>query len=213
MRPVLAGAILLGLAGCLPGNAVETTTLNVADRNVVVTGPPGFCIDPSATRAGRESAFVLLGNCAAIAGVPGIRQPELRALLAATIAPGGAPGVVSEALPELSAFFRSPAGRAALSRSRRAETVSIVESFSRDGVLYIHARDRSEALAPGMTDDYWRAYFELDGRIVSASVLGFRAAPPGKEHSLATLRAFESRMRARNPVRDGAGQAPSGGST
>jgi hypothetical protein len=33
---------------------------------LVITGPRGFCVDESATRAENDTAFVLLGNCAAI---------------------------------------------------------------------------------------------------------------------------------------------------
>ena len=180
MRRAAAGALLLVLPGCLAGApevSRTATTLTVADRPMVIAGPPGFCVDPRATQIGVDNAFVLLGNCAAITGRPGARQPDLRALLTATVAESDTPDAVARAPGRLDAFFRSAAGRRALSRDGRAASVRVLESFAQGGVYFLHASDRSNGIVPGMAADYWRAYFDLDGRIVSVSALGFRDAP------------------------------------
>lgn len=190
------------LAGCLGAGTGVTrgTTLTVADRPVVIAGPPGFCVDPRATRATGGNAFVLLGNCAAITGSAHARQPDLQALLTATIAESDRPDTIAASGAELSDFFRSRAGRRALSRSGRAETVRVLETFQQGGAFFVHATDSSNALAPGMADDYWRVYFDLDGRIISASVLGFAANPLPRGASLSALRDFERNLRRQNPA-------------
>ncbi|MFV2035282.1 MAG: hypothetical protein ACC631_09275, partial [Halocynthiibacter sp.] len=83
--------------------------------------------------------------------------------------------------------------------SGQAETVEVLEVLSSYGVLYIHARDRSDGLASAVRDEYWRALFDLRGRLVSASVFGTNARPFSSDAGEATVRAFVQALRTANP--------------
>ncbi|TCM75456.1 hypothetical protein [Rhodovulum steppense] len=171
--------------------------ITVADGTIAVTGPRGFCIDPAATRDGDDGAFVLLVSCAALADRPDAPAPEVDALLTASVAvnpgPGGRPGDRNHFLRR---FFSSEEGRAALARDGRADSVTVERMEERDGLFVLRARDHSTGLAEGLRNDYWRAIFDVNGRIVTASVVGFAAAPLGEAAALALLFDLATRIRA-----------------
>ncbi|TCP40610.1 hypothetical protein [Rhodovulum marinum] len=209
-RPVLAGLVALALSGCVAAGPEATTGLGgllqsraapqkvtVAGDTVAIAGPRGFCIDGTATRDGVEGAFVLMASCAAISGRRNAPVPATDALLTASVAANPGPGGTPEdrALV-LARFFASDEGRAALARDGRAASVEVVEMFDRDGLFVLRARDRSAGLGAGLRNDYWRAIFDVNGRIVTASVVGFDDRPISDKAGLAVLRDFAARIRA-----------------
>jgi len=199
-KAILAGAIL-ALAGCADGIDVGRAapqSVVVASDSVVIAGPPGFCVDRGASRIDGDQAFVLLGSCAAISRNPGQPSPGVPGLLTVTVSEGRTGEAVAGAvLAEMAAFIETPEGRAALSRSGRAETVDILETKVRGDVLYIHARDRSAGQI-GVAPDYWRALFGLKNRLLTVSVVGFEDAPISDDTGLSVLDAFAARIRAEN---------------
>ncbi|AMY71918.1 hypothetical protein AKL17_4708 [Frigidibacter mobilis] len=81
---------LLVLAGPVAAQAVSggaPLRVTVDGRAIVVTGPPGYCVDRGASREGPEGAFVLLGSCAALGGGRAVPK-DVPAVLIATIASG-----------------------------------------------------------------------------------------------------------------------------
>jgi len=95
-------------------------------------------------------------------------------------------------------FFRSAEGRAALSQSGQAETVRVLETRRRKGVFYLHARDSSAGLNNAVRDEYWRALFDVKGRLVSASVFGTDSRPFSSDAGQQLLAEFVARIRAAN---------------
>lgn len=170
----------------------------VADRSVVVAGPPGYCVDPVLSRDKGATAFVLLGSCAAIAGSAGLPAPRVPAILTVSVSAdlGGGPDMA-----ELRAYIDRPEGRAALSRSGDPATLSVLETRSAGGVLYILARDTSSSVLPGVSDTYWRALFDLNGRLVTAAVVGVEQRPITADTGFATLQSLTERLRRENADR------------
>jgi hypothetical protein len=206
VKPILLILCVAGLAACGGGRLGGGTsqargqdqasgsvskTLTVAGRQIVIQGPPGYCIDETATEAGYDTAFVMLGDCAVVA--PGARapRPDKRALLTASVSGATEGGAgVADSLISMDRFFRSETGRTALSRSSDPETVEILETFQSDGAFYLRASDTSQADVPGLGDEYWRVFFDVDDQIVSVSVVSFRDAPLGAEEGLETATQF-----------------------
>ncbi|AXX99423.1 hypothetical protein [Profundibacter amoris] len=200
----IALASLMVLTGCagtgggfaLPKPAPEQ--IRVANKEVLIAGPKGFCIDPTETQDADGSAFVLLGSCAAIANSRSKPHPKVPAILTATVSQKSTNPPITGSMPALAEFFRSKAGRAALSRDGNADTVEVVKTLDRDGVFYIRARDSSSDILAGAANEYWRALFDVNGRIVSASVFGLREHPIASEKGFEVLRGFTNRIRAGN---------------
>lgn len=191
-RPAPLLAALL-LTGCVAAGGAATRSLAVAQGTVIVAGPPGYCVDRRLSRTGPGEAFVTLGNCAALS--PGATGPAgVPAVLTATVSdrPATPPDPA-----RLEAFLRSDAGRAALSRSGRAETVQILAARREGAMLLVQIRDGS-AVGPGPATgpDYWRAVFDAGGRLVTASVLSFAGRPLDRDEGFRLLAAFAARIAA-----------------
>lgn len=198
----LAGMAVL-LTGCVPslggdGTGGAPAEAVVTSDLVVVTGPPGFCIDDGATRAEGDTAFVLLGNCAAISGSRRAAQPDVPVVLTAAISDASDEGSIAESVSDLDTYFRSEDGMRLLSRTQDPESVTILETAVRGDMFLLHATDTSAGAVEGVGDDYWRAYMDLGPRIATLSVLALEEAGVTREQSLATLMSFTGSVQAAN---------------
>ena len=186
-------AVLMTVGSALAVNAQPgpdaPRRIAVSERGVIIAGPQGYCVDLPAARDTPLSAFVLLGSCAAIALSTGADQPTAPAVLTASVAWGGETPVADQHAA-LAGFFRSNAGRAALSRSGKPESVRVIEAWASDGVFYLHAQDSSPAGTPAVQPEFWRAVFDVQGRIVTLNVIGLQLRPLGPAAGRATLEAF-----------------------
>lgn len=176
----------------LPKAAPEQ--ISVSSKQVTIAGPHGFCVDPTETKDRAKSAFVVLGSCAAISNIPIRPEPAIPAILMATISAKTDSAPIATSMEALGRFFHSEAGRAALSRDGKAETVEVIETLGRKGAYYIHARDSSTDTLAGAGDEYWRALFNVKGRIVSASVVALEESPISATEGFDTLGAFADRI-------------------
>ena len=201
-------AALFALTGCVAGQTggsqasgdsavpVRVSTLGGA---VTVAGPRGYCIDRPASRDGGGQAFVLLGSCASLSASPFAPRPRDAAILTATVLDGG--GDIAGSFGAMDGFFRSEAGRSALSRSGAAASVEVLQTGVLGGVFMLRARD-SAPLGDGSVQgdsEYWRAILAVNGRMVTLSVLGLAGRPLPDAAKRSILDAFLARMRAENP--------------
>lgn len=197
------------LAACVPGGlgpaAPVTRSMAVSGGTVTIAGPAGYCIDRGASRDGPETAFVLFGTCAALAGSLAAGQPAKPAVLTVSVTPG-APGEESfaESFPSIARLVRSEPGRAALSRSGDAETVVVQEITAAGNVMYLRLQDRSATEGPPVEAEYWRAIMVEEGRIITLSALGLRDRPLSSSDKRRALEALVRAVRAANSGSGGA---------
>ena len=195
--PFLACAVLV-LAACDGGFELGGVTRSAPERiqlsdGTVVAGATGWCVDRRTTRADAGTAVVVLGSCAAIAGNDGAPRPDVEGLVTISVDTDGG---VSPSADQLEGFFDTEAGRAALARDGRAESVDIIETRRSDDLLFLHAADRSAA--PGTDPKVWRALFDLEGRFISVSLYGLVDRPIDRDEGLAALSAQVKALRAVN---------------
>lgn len=169
-------------------------------EGIVVAGPPGYCIDPRAVRETGAAAFVLLGSCAALSDGGIAAEPLAPGVLTVLVSPaGGGAAFSASSAAQLRRFFESEAGRASLSAEGRAETVEVLETRAEGGLMFVRARDTSRGRPAGVADDYWRAIFDLNGRLVTATVIGLETRPLASDDGLRTLAELTSRLVRENP--------------
>lgn len=186
----------------------STTSIVVAQGSTTVVGPPGYCVDRSATRSGRQGSFVLLGGCASISNNASAPSPSSLAVLTASVSDQNG-ATVTGAANRLDQFFRSQSGRAALARDGNPSSARVLAAYRKNGAFMMRVRDRSAGLTPGLAPDYWRALFDLNGRLVTLTVIAFTARPISNSRGSAILDSFVIAMRKQNPVSGvvpGAGQ-------
>lgn len=174
----------------------ERTLLPVLDDSVVVSAPRGYCIDPLATLATRRAAFVLMASCGSVTGDRHAARPAIRGLMTASVDGTG------EHMPsprELSSYFASDAGRAALSRSGDAGATELGAAYSRDGVFYLQARETGGD--PALGAQSWRAVFELNGRMVTATFRELAGFPVSADEGFRAVGELVEEIRTASPVR------------
>ncbi|MBK5928043.1 hypothetical protein CCR87_12015 [Rhodobaculum claviforme] len=204
-----AGMAVLGLSGCMAGGEdTAPATKAVANGAVVIAGPAGYCVDPVATRERRSGAFVLLGACAALMGEG--RPPPRRAVLTAAVSPAGEAPPVADSADMLAAYLATPPGRALLSRSETAATVTVLDSRVQDGVLFVHLRDTSPFDGAEVLAEYWRAILDIGPHAVSLSVLPLAERPLAATDARILLTRFIAATRAATAARSEAVQPGAG---
>ena len=92
---------------------------------------------------------------------------------------------VSPSAIELEKYFATDAGRAALARDGRAESVEILEMKVDGNLLYLRVTDESSG--DGTDAEVWRALFDLGGHFTSVSLFGPADQPIDRDEGLATL--------------------------
>ncbi len=189
---VCALAVLTGLAACQPGAGLPKLGLVGAGPKPVVVlngslkmaGPDGYCADPATVRDDDDSAVVFLGRCEAENGV----HP---AVLTVTAGKSGSGIAMASGGETMAGFFKTDAGRAALSRRGKVSDVSIGAALAAKDVFLMRVDDRAEG-------SYWRGMLSLGGRLVSISANGpDLPAPEGRALVEKTAKA----MRRANPRR------------
>lgn len=212
LRPraaLVAACLVLTLSACGgagfgPRAAPAPAQVTVTTDRIVVTGPEGFCVDPTATRDSGDTGFAVLGNCAAIANSRRALQPASPAVLTAAISAPSQDGRLADSLAELDGFFRSQEGLAVLSRAGDPDTVTVLETATEGEAFFLHASDSSEGAIEGVQPDYWRAYLDVGPRIATLSVLALEDRALGREDSLAILRGFVAAVQTANRADPGA---------
>lgn len=205
-RLAAALATVLLVSGCVaapegksPRLGVSRTasdTVAVAGKSIVIGAPQGYCVDRRGSRLTGDTPFVLLASCASLMPDAELMLPVVPALLTASVArQTDAAPATDAALDQLIRFISSPDGRATLARDGQAGSVRILESRREAGAVVVRMRDQSTDITPGLEQTYWRGFFDLNGRLITISVVGFANWPLSEENGLALLRAFLTRIR------------------
>ncbi|MFD0982394.1 hypothetical protein [Tropicimonas aquimaris] len=200
----LSGAAMLLSSACTTQTPVSRAAptapalrkLPVLDNAVVITAPPGYCIDMSGSRSERRDAFVLLASCRAITGDDGAPAPSTPGLLMASVDGTNTAGMPPQA--EIEKFFASSVGRSALSREGDPDAVTLGESRFRDGTYMINVRERGGSEVLGAQS--WRAVFSVNGRMVTATLREVAEAPINSNEGFRTVERFARDIRRASPA-------------
>ena len=172
-------------------------SVSVAQGDVVIAGPPGYCIDKRSSRLRGATPFVLLAGCSSVTGSAEAGQPSTPGLLTASVdqRKGNPPSTES-----LSAFLKTDTGRASLAKDGRASSVEILDSNIVNGALLLRIRDRGGGGSPGLDPTYWRGLFILNSRLVTITATAFEARPIGSATLKGKLVAFMRRIQEETPA-------------
>jgi len=192
-RALTALIAVLLVAGCGARlTAPDRADIRLAGQKLAIVAPPNLCIDPDSLEVGSFGASMLIGDCVLLSGAPR-STPALDAIITATVSPSGLPG----SLDQLEAFLRGP-GRGTLGKSGEPGKVTILSSSRADGVLFLRVRDSGALDVPGASSRFSRAFFEVSGRLVSGSLIGFAATDIPEGEAQAILASFARQTRAAN---------------
>lgn len=171
---------------------------------VTIAAPKGYCVDVSSLRDQTSGAFVPLGACAALTRNAADPSPKSPAFLAASVTDQPAGAAVADKDPaaltaQARRFLESTAGRAALSRSGDASTVTVLDLKTASGVVKVLTHDSSDNRPESLSDTTWRAFLPVGDKLVVASVTGFTEHPLDQRNGLAQLDKFIAAIEKANP--------------
>jgi hypothetical protein len=180
IRRALALIGIAALAACNPVGVAQPVALMNGD--VVVTPPRGYCADPLSSRL--RDGFAVFAPCVTL----GTEAPVPSTLGVATVQAGDAnSAVVAGTETSLRDFLISPQGAGLLSKGGSGDTISIVSSQALEGRVVVHFRDTGEPPMDGLGPDEWRAFTDVQGRLVTVSVRGLDDAPLSASRGAALL--------------------------
>jgi hypothetical protein len=180
---VAAFAGLLALGGCLDPQPQEAhAAIEVTSSAVRIAGPSGFCVDPSDSTGGSDSAFVVLGSCAAIANRPTLPQPDVPVVLTAAVSRGR-----TVAPTALEAYFKARKQAQAGNAPAWADE-QILDVALRGDVVFLHFSDRTHG-------NDWRGILGIDPDVtVTLAVRSPANVRVSQTAQLAALRAFADQI-------------------
>lgn len=165
-----AGFVLLALGGCLSNPPVESMAL--LGGEVTATAPRGYCLDSATSRP--RDGFAVIAPCATLGG----DGPAPSVLGVATVQVGVADsGVVSGAEANLRDLLASSAGAALLSANGSAADIKVLGSQVQNNMVKVHFTDSAPPPLTGLQSEEWRAFTDMNGRLVTIAVRGLENAP------------------------------------
>lgn len=225
IRPAAAILVVSVLTGCLLGAGQPSASdlqkspifgggkptptanlrrkVNVMGGKVLVVAPKGYCVDEVSLVDRPKGAFVALGACAALTGNGRDPKPDTPAFLTASVLPMPAqPAALTQGddsrVGQARGYLESKAGRAALSRSSDASTVTLLEVKASKDVLFAKVKDVAPGLPRALSDTAWRAFFEIDDTVVVVTVTPFKKQSVAQGKGDALLRAFVGEIQKSN---------------
>jgi len=195
-----------GFAQAAWAGPATRTKVNVSGQAVTIAAPAGFCVDTKSTTMTTAGAFVLMSDCSLLGGAK-TGKPPIGAALTASVSNGGIAGEGDSetgTLDDLEDFAATEDGRAVLSRSGQAGSVRVLTTVKSGDVLYLLIEDRGKMPVAGIDRTFWRAFLDVNGRMVALSELGFEGAGMDRQQALNQLGALAAAIRAANaPGRQG----------
>ncbi|MFN3259079.1 MAG: hypothetical protein ACE37J_00830 [Pikeienuella sp.] len=168
-RPLTPGYVQIVSA------APRLVEVDAGGRVIRARAPDGLCIPLEGVQTMRDSAFVLFSACPGAPEAPGVPSLSI----------SGAPTPMD--LAALERFLATEAGAVGLGYGGGAEDVTLL-SLKREGeALIAMAEDRSE-FGPAFAGDLIiRAFVEINGRLVIATMLSRREGAAEPEEMRAAL--------------------------
>lgn len=194
LKLACVAVVMAGCAGTFGGDApLPSVTMG---GGVIVAGPQGYCVDPSVSSAG--SGLAVMAACAAIAGEE-TDWPQSNALITVQVGGSGSATVAGSA-PAVAAFLNTPEGRRTLSRSGDGATIDIRSVRANGDVVTVVFDDSAPLPIAGLSSREWRAFLDVNGRLLTLSVRGLTAPGAQSDGGAALLAATVSSILAANGV-------------
>ena len=169
----LATVTFLALAGCELLPFTPTSSASLAG-DVIVTGPAGYCVDPSASSP--ANGFAVLAPCITLGGDQ--PAPEIVGVVTVQVGPEGTAAVTGDEIA-LRDFLLTPAGKRLLSTSGDHSGLRILTTQAFNDQVMVHFTDNSPSVIAGLQAEEWRGFVDVNGRLVTVAVRGLEIAPLG----------------------------------
>lgn len=163
-------------------------------RRVVVEPPSGFCLATDSLNVAGGAAFVLVADCADA----GRAFPGILTVSVSDRSMADSQGGSGRALVDLQSFLTTPEGLALLGRGEGSAQVRVVETRKLGDALYVLVEDTSASALPILAPQFWRAFVDVNDRMVLTTISGFRDVAVDHDALLGQLARQVVRLREAN---------------
>lgn len=161
---------MLAIAACTPPGPSKSVSL--ADGAILAIPPAGYCVDNLASQPRRD--FAVLAPCVTLGGTQGV--PAVIGMATIQVGPADSGSIAQDEIA-LRDFLITEAGADLLSHEGDASDVTILSTQAFSDQVMVHFADAGAPPIPGMQAEEWRAFSDIDGRLVTIGVRGLLAAP------------------------------------
>ncbi|WP_375255528.1 dihydroxy-acid dehydratase [Yoonia sp.] len=167
-----ASAVMVGVLAVTACTApVSTRTVTLGDGTIAATSPTGYCVDTVASQPSRD--FAVLAPCATLGGG---MMPDVVGMATVQVGPADSGSIALDELA-LRDFLITDAGARLLSQSGDADDITILSTQAFSNQVMVYFADRGTPPIAGLQSQEWRAFREVDGRLVTIGVRGLAASP------------------------------------
>jgi hypothetical protein len=171
MMRLIAGLLgALALGACTPPPPSQSVSLAMGE--IIATSPSGYCVDGVASQPAQD--FAMLAPCATLGAAGGV--PEVVGVATVQVGPQ-ASGQIAEDEIALRDYLITDAGAALLSQSGDADDINILSTQAFSDQVMVHFTDRGAPPVAGLQREEWRAFRNINGRLVTIAVRGLAIAP------------------------------------
>lgn len=199
---IRATVVLLGvlaLTACTSLNA-PTRSVLLGQRTVIATPPKGYCFDDVSSPTARD--FVIVAPCSTL-GAADAARPDVIGFATVQVGPADSGSVADDELT-LRDYLITDDGAHLLSRTGDEKDIDILTTQAFNNQVMIHFTDAGPPPLAGLQQEEWRAFKNVNGRLVTVGVRGLAAAPLQEGSGASLLKLILTGVRAS----DTASQAP-----
>jgi hypothetical protein len=142
------------------------------DGGVMATSPEGYCIDDEVSKPAQ--GFALLAPCVTLGAIA--PAPSVVGVATVQVGPPDS-GAVAGAEAALRDYLITEGGTGLLSPAGKAEDIEILSTQAFDGRVMVHFSDAGAPPVAGLQGEEWRAFTDVNGRLVTIAVRGLAVAP------------------------------------
>ena len=188
--------------------AAERAVFAAHGQRIVVEPPQGYCLDEGSVAVTRNAAFALVAECMQD------RQAELKngagraveialprvfpGILTVSVSGEPAYGWEAGALDAFEEMLGAEAGLKLLSRGNSPAPGEITATRRIGGALYVLIEEPAAGDAPILAPRFWRAFININGRLVLVTVSSFSDRPIAEDAMMGFLAQQMTRLRRAN---------------
>ncbi|MEJ8561719.1 dihydroxy-acid dehydratase [Yoonia sp. GPGPB17] len=172
-RAIVVPLGVLAIAACTP-LTTATRSVSLGQGDVVATTPVGYCVDDVSSQP--ASDFAVLAPCTSL-GADSV-APDVIGVATVQVGPAESGNAAADELA-LRDFLITDEGVSLLSQAGDASTVEILSSQAFNSQVMVHFTDSSPPPLAGLQNEEWRAFTNVNGRLVTIGVRGLAVAPLG----------------------------------
>ncbi|KQB95148.1 hypothetical protein AL073_17930 [Loktanella sp. 1ANDIMAR09] len=162
---------VLAMTACTPMDQV-TRSVSLGQGAVIATAPAGYCVDPASSQLNND--FAMLVSCATLGH--GVAAPDIVGIATIQVGPPDSGRIATDEIG-LRDFLITNDGVRLLTKANNPGAVNVLSTQAFNDQVMIHFTDQGPPPLDGLQQEEWRAFANMNGRLVTIGVRGLAASP------------------------------------